>query len=92
MNSVNKCNMTDRETMTDLLNCQKHLTAVYNSYCCETATPELRGAMLSLLRDEHEIQGSLFATMQTKGWYPTEKAEDQKLQKARGQFSQYTSV
>ena len=92
MNTNQTCGMTDKETLTDLLNCQKHLCATYNTYCTETATPEMRGTMLSLLRDAHEMQGSLFATMQTKGWYPTEKAEEQKLQKTKQQFMQYAKM
>lgn len=91
MKNEQGCHLSDRETMTDLLCTQKHLTATYNTFCCEAATPELRGTLLSLLRDEHEIQGELFATMQTKGWYPTEQAEAQKLQKTKQQFSQYAS-
>ena len=86
------CKMTDKEQLTDFLCNEKHLCSVYNSYCCEAATPALRATLLSALHDEHTLAGEMFGVMQSRGWYPTEKAEEQKLQKAKQQFAQYASV
>lgn len=84
--------LTDKEQITDLLTSQKHMTCTYNSYCNESATSELRSTLLSILRDEHTIGEELFNTMSQKGWYPVEKAEDQKLNQAKSQFNQMASV
>lgn len=89
----NQCkNLTDKEQITDLLTTQKHLTCTYNTYCNESATPALRSCLLSVLRDEHAIGEELFNTMSTRGWYTVEKAEDQKLQKTKDQFTKFASV
>ena len=79
--------MTEKECITDLLTSQKHLTCTYNTYCNEAATPAVRACLLSVLRDEHTIGEELFNTMSNKGWYPTTKADDQKLQTTKSQFT-----
>lgn len=86
------CTLTDREIMTDLLTSQKHLTCEYNTYCNEAATPEVSACLLSVLRDEHTIAKELFNTMNSKGWYPVERAEDSKLSQAKSQFAQFANA
>ena len=92
MNASNCKNLTDREQITDLLTSQKGMTGAYNTFCNETATPSLRACMLSILRDEHTIGEELFNTMSQRNWYPVEQAEDNKVQKAKDQFSQLAGV
>ena len=89
---MNQCQMTDKEQITDLLTTQKHLTSTYNTYCNETATPELRQCLLTILRDEHSIAEEIFNTMSTRGWYTVEKAEDTKVKTAKDQFAQYATI
>ena len=83
---------TDRVQITDMLCTEKHMALVYSIECCETATPTLRETMMSILREEHQMCGELFDAMNSRGWYPVEKAEEQKLQEAKQQFSQMASV
>jgi spore coat protein CotF len=92
MNTEHCRQLTDKEQITDLLTSQKHMTCTYNTYCNETATQELRACMLSILRDEHTIGEELFDTMNKKGWYPVEKAEEQKISQAKSQFNQPATV
>ncbi len=92
MNNDQCFTLTDKEKMTDALTGQKHLTCEYNTFCNETATPEVRACLLSILRDEHTIAEELFNTMSTKGWYPVEKAEDNKLSQAKSQFAQFANA
>lgn len=92
MNTQDCRQLTDKEQISDLLTSQKHMTCTYNTYCNESATPELRSCLLSILRDEHTIAEELFNTMNTKGWYPVEKAEEQKLNMAKSQFNQMANV
>ena len=89
----NECKtLTDREQITDALTSQKQMTAAYNTFCNETATPALRSCLLSILRDEHTVAEELFNTMSTRGWYPVEQAEENKLQKAKDQFARLAKV
>ena len=63
------------------------MTAAYNTFCNETATPALRSCLLSILRDEHTVAEELFNTMSTRGWYPVEAAEEQKVTAAKMKFA-----
>ena len=88
----NSCKMTEKETMTDLLTAQKFLTGVYNTFCNEAATPTLRHSLCTILSEEHTIGAQIFEEMSTRGYYPTEKAEDTKLNAAKQKFSKYVTV
>ncbi len=90
--SCHQTKLTDQETVTDLLCSEKYLTGVYNTFCCETATPALRSCMMNILEDQHRIGEELFSEMSTRGWYKTEKAEEQKLTETRQKFSKAVTV
>ena len=40
--------LSEQEKMTDLLSGQKYLTSIYNGYCCEAATPSVKGCLSSI--------------------------------------------
>lgn len=84
------CNiLSDKERITDALTSQKFLTGEYNNYVNEAATPEVKNALLSILNDEHSIQHDVWVEMNNRGWYPVEKAEDQKLQQEKMKFGSF---
>ena len=88
------CNkmMSEQEMMTDLLSSEKFMTGVYNTYCCEAATPAVKSCLTSLLQETHRMQENLFSEMSTRGWYKTEPAEDAKLQQEKQKFAQTATV
>ena len=90
------CNTTpsfdEKQKMTDLLSSEKYMTEVYNTYCCESATPSVKNCLCSLLQDEHRVQDEIFHEMSSRGWYTVEKAEDSKLQSAKMQYQQGVTV
>lgn len=77
----------DCAKMTDFLNCEKHMTSVYNAFLCETETSSVRSCLSGILNDEHSMQQSLFGEMKTRGWYTTEQAEQNKINQAKQKFS-----
>ena len=77
----------DQQKLTDLLSSQKFITGVYNTYCCEAATPSIRSTLASVLQEEHRIQEALFDEMNSRGWYPVTRAEDTKLAGAKQKFA-----
>ena len=89
-----ECNkqMTEQEMMTDLLSTEKFMTGVYNTYCCEAATPAVKSCLMSLLQDTHRMQEALFAEMSAHGWYQVEKAEDTKLNQEKQKFNKMATV
>lgn len=82
----NTSGMSEKEVLTDLLSSQKFITGAYNTFCCEAAEPSVKNCLMSMLEDEHRIQQELFQTMSQKGFYQTEKAEENKIQQAKQQF------
>ena len=77
----------EKEQITDLLFSEKYLTEVYNTYLLECATPEVMRSLGELLVDTHSAQQHLFEEMNSRGWYPVNKAPDQKLQSSKQKFS-----
>ena len=83
-----QCNtFGEKEYATDLLAGEKYLAAQYNAFLAECATPEMVQCLSELLSDTHSMQQGLFQEMNSRGWYPVSKAEDQKLQQAKQKFA-----
>ena len=82
------CNvkMSDKERMEDTLSDHKFLTGEYNTYTSEAATPSVWNTMMNILNEEHHIQQDIWKEMNSRGWYPVEKAEENKLTQAKQKF------
>lgn len=80
--------LADQDIMDDILSSQKHLTEVYNGYSNECVNPTLRDDFLNILREEHNIQSSVFTDMQKRGWYAPSAAEQQMINKAKTKYQQ----
>ncbi len=79
---------SDKDRLTDALNSQKYISDHYNTFANESASPELRGTVMQILTEEHDIQFELFREMSNRGWYPTEVADAQKVTEARNKYQQ----
>lgn len=77
---------SDKDRLQDGLSSQKFITENYNTSTNESATPEIRGAFMSILKEEHDLQNEIFTEMQKRGWYQVQPAEQQKIQQARSKF------
>ena len=84
---MQQCALKEKEQMSDLLQSEKYLTGCYNSYLLECATPEMMRCLSGLLNDTHSMQQQLFGEMNSRGYYPVTKAEDQKLNTVKQQFA-----
>ena len=77
---------SDKDRLQDGLASQKFITENYNTLANECLTPEVRGAFMSLLTEEHDIQNEIFTEMHKRGWYQVEPAEQQKINQAKTKF------
>lgn len=84
--AVEKAQFDDRAQLLDLLNSQKHITGVYNTFLNECETPALISCFSGILNDEHELQNEIFTDMQKRGWYEPKAAETVKVDKAVRKF------
>ena len=71
--------MHDKEYLGDSLASQKMITANYNNFANECASPTIREGLLCILKEEHDIQAELFTEMQKRGWYQVQPADAQQL-------------
>ena len=77
---------SDREIMDDILSSQKHITDVYNTFSNECVNQQLQNDMVNILKEEHNIQFSVFSDMQKRGWYSPAAAEAQKINETTTKF------
>ncbi|MCL2857373.1 MAG: spore coat protein [Oscillospiraceae bacterium] len=78
---------SDKHIMTDLLSSQKFETGGYNTSANECACPCLRSDIMNILNEEHQIQSEIFGEMQKRGWYPTEAADQSKINQVKQKFA-----
>ena len=89
---MEQCQFNEQDKATDLLQSEKYLAGCYNSYLLEAATPEVKQCLSGLLNDTHSMQQRLFEDMNSRGWYPVTKAEDQKVTQAKQKFAAKVSL
>ena len=78
--------MGDKEIFTDMLSGQKFLTSAYNNYAGECQCDEIRGALLNILKEEHDIQNELFTDMNARGWYKVKPAPAREVTTALNKY------
>lgn len=83
---MNNWSWTDREIMDDVLTSQKHITDVYNTFSNECVNQQLQADMMTILKEEHNMQFDVFSDMQKRGWYSPAAAEQQKVTEAKSKF------
>ena len=78
--------MNDQEIMENLLMTAKGVCDLYMHGAIESATQDVHQAFGAALTDSLSMQDSIYKQMQSKGWYPTDTAEQQKLDQVRQKF------
>ena len=88
----NNCTFGDKEMMHDCLDTEKYLIGMYQSALTEAATPEVVQTLTDLMADTFRMQQQLFREMNSRGWYPVTKAEEQKITQTKQKFSAAVNV
>ena len=83
--------MNDRDYLNDILATQKYMTDSLNIAVREASHQSLHQDLLTILMENHQAQRDLFNLMFQKGWYKLEAEEQQKLDQAYQQFSNYST-
>ena len=79
-------NLSDQEIMTDVLFNQKQMTGIYNTFANECSQDALRNDMLTILREEHNMQATVFNEMQKRGWYAPADADLTAVNQANAKY------
>ena len=76
----------DQEMMGDVLSSQKFMVNGYNTNATEASESCVKNTMMSLLDEEQVLQHEIFVEMQSRGWYQTETAPQNKIEETKQKF------
>ena len=79
--------MDDRCIMESLLLTSKGVCDLYMHGTIESSTANVHQTFHQALSDSLCMQDEIYKQISAKGWYQTEQAEQQKLQKVKNQFA-----
>ena len=83
--------MDDKCIMENILLTEKGVCDLLLHGTIESSTANVHQAFNTALNDSLCMQDELYKKMAQKGWYPTEQAEEQKIQKVKQKFSNSSS-
>ena len=83
--------MDDKCIMENILLTEKGVCDLFLHGTIESSTANVHQAFNTALNDSLCMQDELYKKMAQKGWYPTEQAEEQKIQKVKQKFSNSSS-
>ena len=75
--------MGDKEKMEDLLMSTKGVCDLYLHGTIESNTSNVHCAFDDALNESLKMQSEIYQKMEQKGWYPTDKAEQKKIQQVK---------
>lgn len=79
--------MDDKSIMENLLNTAKGACDLYLHGTIESPTMNVHQAFDNALNDSLCMEDEIYKKMSENGWYTTEQAEQQKIDKVKSQFS-----
>jgi len=83
--------MEDKKVMEDLLLLEKGVCDLFMHGAIESSTDNVHTAFCGALTQALEMQDCMYDKMAQKGWYPTEQAEQNKINSVKQKFSAATA-
>ncbi|MGG7164123.1 spore coat protein [Clostridium ihumii] len=78
--------MNDRDLMECLLIISKAEAGLCLHGTIESATSDVHSTFNDVLCEVLKVQNEIYNKMSSKGWYPTEQAEQEKISKVKQKF------
>jgi len=79
--------MNDKDLLEDILLTVKGGSDLYLHGTIESATPNVHSTFDKALDDCLKMQNEIYSKMASKGWYPSQQAEQTKIDQAKQKFS-----
>ena len=79
--------MDDKMKMEELLNVTKGTCDLYMHGAIESSTSNVHAAFDSALCESLKMQNEIYSMMSKKGWYTSERAEEQQIQKVKQKYT-----
>lgn len=80
--------MDDKNLMENILLLEKGVCDLYMHGTIESSTASIHQTFQNALNDALKMQDSVYDQMAAKGWYPTEQAEQTKVNTVKQKFCQ----
>ncbi len=84
--------MNDRDFINDILANQKYLTDNFNVFAREASHSDLHEDVKQILMETHDDTRKLFNLMFEEGFYELQAADENEIQQAEQQFSDYLNT
>lgn len=81
----------DNDKANDILSVLKAVSGTYHTFSTEAGSQNLQDVIKTLMNDMLMSHRRLFDMMYTKGWYPLEAEQPQKIQQAYTKISSLTT-
>ncbi len=78
--------MQDKEILEDLLNDEKELATLLNTFALECANVKLKNLLLDMLDDTQDNQQKVFNFMQNNGFYQVKNANAEQVKQVYKKF------
>ncbi len=78
--------MQDKEILEDLLNDEKELSTLLNTFACECVNVKLKNLFLDLLDETQNNQQKVFNLMQDSGFYQVKNATQEQVKQVHKKF------
>ena len=79
--------MDDRNIMENMLLTEKGICDLYMHGTIESGTTNVQQTFSTALNDSLTLQGDIYKEMSSRGWYQSEQAPEQQIQKVKQKFS-----
>lgn len=79
--------MDDRNIMENMLMLEKNACDLFMHGTIESSSSDVHHTFCDSLNTSLRIQDEIYSKMQAKGWYPSEPAEQTKLNEVKQKFS-----
>lgn len=79
--------MDDKNVMENILLLEKGVCDLFMHGAIESSTASVHQAFNTALNDALHMQDTIYDKMAAKGWYPTEQAEQSKVNSVKQKFS-----
>lgn len=79
--------MDDRSIMENILLTTKGVCDLYLHGAIESSTANVHSQFDKALNESLCMQNEIYTKMAAKGWYPTQQAEQQKIQQVKQKFA-----
>ena len=79
--------MDDKSIMDNILSVTKGACDLMMHGAIESSTPDVHSTFTQAFNETLSMQNEIYAKMSQKGWYPTQQAEQQKIDAVKQKFS-----